>query len=141
MSHFTIRRMISLLLSAVLLLMSCSAIAEELDAPASDPEAPAYQAIAQFMASLSISGGNAKCIGRVTMKAGHTGTLTVTLQQKQGSTWVNVTSWSGTVPTGSIKKVEGNYSLSTSGTYRVRANFVSSDGNEDEDTYSRTATY
>lgn len=136
-----LKRAMNLLLFALLLVaLLCGIVyADGADIPEGDPVNSEYQTIAQFSASLTISNGTATCIGRVTLKDLYTGTLTVTLQRQVGSSWIDVTSWSGSVPAGGYKKVEGTYSLSIHGIYRVKANLVS--GNENEDTFSRLVSY
>lgn len=132
-------KMISLLLTVVLLLSQGIVSAENLGASENEPLLSRYQTIAQISAALNITGNTAKCTGRVTLKETYTGTLIVTLQRKDGNSWVYVTSWSGNVPAGGSKKVEGTYSLSIHANYRVKVNFVS--GIENEIMYSYTQNY
>lgn len=131
-----------ILLSLILLLFStcCVVHAEELNMPVDDPVNTDYQTIAQFVASLSISGGTAECVGIVQLKDSYTGELTVMLQrQTSGNNWTTVATWSGHVSVGVPKKVKGTFTLSVHGTYRVKANLIS--GSENENTYSQTRTY
>ena len=132
-------QIIAFLLTVVLLFTQCIACAESLGASGDEPLPSRYQAIAQISASLKISGNSAKCSGFVALKSGYSGTLTVTLQRKNGNSWVYVNSWTGNVPTGGLKRVVGTQSLSIYGTYRVRVDFVSSI--ENETLYSQTAVY
>ena len=131
-----------ILLSLILTLISacCAVHAEELETPEDDPVNTDYQTISQFVATLSISGNTADCVGIVQLKDSYTGELTVMLQrQTSGNNWTTVATWSGHVSVGVPKKVEGTFTLSVHGTYRVKANLVS--GSENEDTFSQTRTY
>jgi len=132
-------KMISLLLAVILLLSQGIAHAESVGESENEPLPSRYQTIAQISAALRITGNTAKCTGRVTLKETYTGTLIVTLQRKDGNSWVYVTSWSGNVPAGGSKKVEGTYPLSIHATYRVKVSFVS--GIENETMYSYTQDY
>ena len=132
-------RIITFLLTVMLLLTQCIVCAENLSTSENEPLPSRYQAIAQIAATLKITGNTAKCTGFVTLKSGYSGTLTATLQRKDGNSWVNVTSWTGAVPTGGSKKIVGTKSLSIHGTYRVKVSFVSSA--ENETLYSHTAVY
>lgn len=130
---------LSLLLTAVLIVTQNIVCAENLDTPELDPIPLDYQTVAQISAALSITGNTAKCTGRVSLQDTYTGTLIVTLQRKNGNSWVNVKSWSGNVPAGGSKKVEGTYSLSIHAAYRVKVNLVSVI--ENVSMYSYTKTY
>lgn len=132
-------QIIAFLLAVMLLLTQCIVCAENLSTSENEPLPSRYQAIAQISASLKITSNTAKCIGFITLKTGYSGTLTVTLQRKNGNSWVYVASWTGNVPTGGSKKVVGTKSLSIHGTYRVKVDFVSS--TENETLYSHTAVY
>lgn len=132
-------QIIAFLLTVVLLFTQCIACAESLGASGDEPLPSRYQAIAQISASLKISGNSAKCSGFVALKSGYSGTLTVTLQRKNGNSWVYVNSWTGNVPTGGLKRVAGTQTLSIHGTYRVKVSFASS--TENETLYSQTAVY
>lgn len=132
-------KLISLLLTVILLLVQGIACTESLETSESEQFPSRYQAIAQISAALKITGNTAKCIGDVTLKNGYSGTLTVTLQRKNGNSWVYVASWTGDVPTGGSKTIVRTKSLSTHGTYRVKVNLVS--GVENESVYSQTRDY
>lgn len=132
-------QIIAFLLTVVLLFTQCIACAESLGASGDEPLPSRYQAIAQISASLKISGNSAKCSGFVALKSGYSGTLTVTLQRKNGNSWVYVNSWTGNVPTGGLKRVAGTQTLSIHETYRVKVSFASS--TENETLYSQTAVY
>lgn len=132
-------RIIAFLLAVLLLLTQCIVCAENLNSSEDEPLPSRYQAIAQISASLKISGNSAKCSGFVALKSGYSGTLTVTLQRKNGNTWAYVNSWTGNVPTGGLKRVVGTQTLSIHGTYRVKVSFASSV--ENETLYSHTAVY
>lgn len=132
-------KVISFFLVAMLIVTQSIAFAENLDTPELDPIPLEYQTVAQISAALSITGNTAKCTGRVSLQDTYTGTLIVTLQRKNGNSWVNVSSWSGNVPAGGSKKVEGMYSLSIHATYRVKVNLVSEI--ENVSMYSYTKTY
>lgn len=131
-------KVISFLLVAMLIVTQSIAFAENLDTPELDPIPLEYQTVAQISAALSITGNTAKCTGRVSLQDTYTGTLIVTLQRKNGNSWVNVSSWSGNVPAGGSKKVEGTYSLSIHATYRVKVNFVSEIENVSMYSYTRS---
>jgi len=132
-------RIITFLLAVMLLLTQCIVCAENLSTSENEPLPSRYQAIAQISAALKITGNTAKCIGDIALKSGYSGTLTVTLQRKNGNSWVYVASWTGSVPTGGSKTIVGTKSLSIHGTYRVKVSFASSA--ENETLYSHTAVY
>lgn len=132
-------RIIAFLLAVMLLLTQCIVCAENLSISENEPLPSRYQAIAQISAALKITGNTAKCIGDIALKNGYSGTLTVTLQRKNGNSWVYVASWTGSVPTGGSKTIVGTKSLSVHGTYRVKVSFASSV--ENETLYSHTAVY
>ena len=132
-------RIIAFLLAVMLLLTQFIVCAENLSISENEPLPSRYQAIAQISAALKITGNTAKCIGDIALKNGYSGTLTVTLQRKNGNSWVYVASWTGSVPTGGSKTIVGTKSLSVHGTYRVKVSFASSV--ENETLYSHTAVY
>lgn len=133
------QKLFPLLLIATMLLTQTIVSAENLKTQDNEPLPSKYQTIIQISAALKITGNTAKCVGEVILKSGYSGTLTVTLQRKNGNSWVYVNSWTGNVPTGGIKRVVGTQSLSIHGTYRVKVSFVSS--SENETLYSQTAVY
>lgn len=131
-----------LILIAIMLLTQTTVTtvsAEALEMQDIEPLPSRYQAIALISAALKITGNTAKCVGEVLLKSGYSGTLTVTLQRQSGNSWVYVTSWTASVPTGGSKKIVGTKSLSIHGTYRVKVYFMSS--TENETLYSQTAVY
>ena len=132
-------RTIAFLLTVVLLLSQCIVRAESFSTSENKPLPSRYQAIAQISASLKITGNTAKCISFVALKSGYSGTLTVTLQRKNGNSWLYVNSWTENVPTGGVKSIIKTQSLSIHGTYRVKVSFASSV--ENETLYSHTAVY
>ena len=132
-------RIITFLLTVMLLLTQCIVCAENLSTSENEPLPSRYQAIAQISAAIKLTGNTAKCIGDIALKNGYSGTLTVTLQRKNGNSWVYVASWTGSVPTGGSKTIVGTKSLSVHGTYRVKVSFASSV--ENETLYSHTAVY
>lgn len=132
-------KVFSLLLIAIMLLTQTIVSAETLEMQDIEPIPSKYQAIIQISAALKITGNTAKCLGEVILKSGYSGTLTVTLQRQSGNSWVYVTSWTASVPTGGSKKIVGTKSLSIHGTYRVKVYFMSS--TENETLYSQTAVY
>ena len=132
-------KIIAFLLAVMLLLTQCIVCAENLSTSENEPLPSRYQAIAQISAAIKITGNTAKCIGDIALKNGYSGTLTVTLQRKNGNSWVYVDSWTGSVPTGGSKTIVGTKSLSIHGTYRVKVSFASSV--ENEALYSHTAVY
>ena len=132
-------KVLSLLLIAIMLLTQTTVSAETFETQDTESLPSRYQAIALISAALKISGSTAKCVGDITLKSGYSGTLTVTLQRKNGNSWFYVNSWSGNVPTGGSKRIVGTQSLSIHGTYRVKVSFVSS--TENETLYSQTAVY
>lgn len=132
-------RIITFLLTVVLLLTQCIVSGESLSTSKNEPLPTRYQAIAQISAMLKISSNTANCIGFVALKSGYSGTLTVTLQRKNGNSWLYVNSWTENVPTGGVKSIIKTQSLSIHGTYRVKVSFASSV--ENETLYSHTAVY
>lgn len=133
------QKIFSLLLTAIMLLTQTTVSAEVLETQDNGPLPSRYQTIIQISAALKITGNTAKCLGDVMLKSGHSGTLTVTLQRKNGNSWIYVTSWTGNVPIGGSKTILETKSLSIHGTYRVKVYFVSS--TETETLYSQTAVY
>lgn len=132
-------QIIAFLLTVMLLLTQCIVCAENLSTSENEPLPSRYQAIAQISAAIKITGNTAKCIGDIALKNGYSGTLTVTLQRKNGNSWVYVDSWTGSVPTCGSKTIVGTKSLSIHGTYRVKVSFASIV--ENETLYSHTAVY
>lgn len=133
------QKIFSLLLIAIMLFTQAIVSAESLKTQDNEPNPSKYQTIIQISAALKITGNTAKCLGEVILKSGYSGTLIVTLQRKNGNSWVYVASWTGNVPIGGSKTILGTKALSIHGTYRVKVSFISSI--ENETLYSQTAMY
>ena len=86
---------------------------------ASDPEITLdYAYTYSVTATLSFSNGKANCSGSVTPSGTDSVSLTVTLYQKNGSSWSAVTSWTGS-STGGHKAAAGGSVSVENGTYKV----------------------
>jgi len=70
-------------------------------------------------ATLSFSNGKANCSGSVTPSGTDSVSVTVTLYQKNGSSWNTVTSWSGSSTNGHQAAAGGSISVED-GTYKVK---------------------
>lgn len=96
-----------------------------------------YVNLRSVYGDLSISGKNAQCSGSASVQSGKKCNLTVTLQRKGSSGWVNVKSWS--MSASKNCSIDKTYTLSTKGSYRVKATAKSE--TESKTVYSKTKTY
>ncbi len=105
------------------------------------PDIPApYTGVASIGATLSINSvGKATCSGYVNLKSGYTASATLSLQQKQGSSWFTIISWSATGgPTIAISK---SYYVASGYSYRVVMTAAVYDNNSNYvETVSATST-
>lgn len=126
-----LKKRISVVMGLVMLLscsLTCFAFATE------EAEIqPYYTNTKSVDTILSISGGNASCVARLTGISGKTTkvTITMTLEKKVLFWWSEQETWTQTFNSynGTLSK---NYSGANSGTYRVTAEYVaySSSGSE-----------
>lgn len=77
-----------------------------------------YSKTMNIDASLSISGGTANCSGWVTPYGAYDCSLTVSLYQQNGTSWLLVCSWSTSATGGETAAISRPVSVS-SGTYKV----------------------
>lgn len=126
-----IKKLCGVMMSLILLLncnVMCFALATE-----GTKIQPYYTNAESVKTSLSISGGNAACIAKLTGVSGKTTkvTITMTLEKKILFWWSEKETWTQTFnsSSGTLSKT---YSGADSGTYRVTAEYVaySSSGSE-----------
>lgn len=79
---------------------------------------PRYSYTSSVTASLSFSGNTANCSGSVSPSGYDKVSVTVTLYRQNGSSWVYITSWSGSASNGATAAAGGSVNVS-SGTYKV----------------------
>lgn len=77
-----------------------------------------YTYTSSITASLSFGGSTAYCSGTVTPSGSDNASITVRLYRQKGSSWIFVTSWSGSATGGSTAAASGSVTVS-SGTYKV----------------------
>ena len=122
------KRLISILLIALLFACSMCAAAETEDESLGDIQL-FYVYAKNVTANLTIdSSGNATCRGLITLRdSSYTVTITVKLQKKSGSSWTTLATWSDSgdgyagASAGGTKKVSSGYS------YRVSVSTVVKD--------------
>lgn len=98
---------------------------------------PQYVKSFDVQTTLSISGGKAKCIGRVSGKTGDKCSLTTTLQKNSGSGWTNVKTWKSS----GVKNCSTSGSVSVTKGVKYRLKAVGKSGTESETKYSATKSY
>jgi hypothetical protein len=79
---------------------------------------PLYTYTSSVTATLSFSNGKANCSGSVTPSGTDDVSLTVTLYQKNGSSWNSIASWSSSSTNGYQAAAGGSVSVGA-GTYKV----------------------
>lgn len=87
-----------------------------------EPEeiAPMYNYTSSITASLTFSGGTAKCSGTLKPSGSYGSTIRLTLYRKDGNAWYYVASWSGSASGASTAVASGSASVG-SGTFRLVA--------------------
>lgn len=104
----TVKRILCIVLTVAFLTSGVSAFAGDVG--------PRYKGTATISADLSISStGKASCAGVVVLYSGYTATLTMKLQQYNGSYWTTIKSWS----TSDSKSLSKSYYVSSGYSYRV----------------------
>lgn len=88
-----------------------------------------YTYTSSITTSLSFGGSTAYCSGTVTPSGAYNASITVRLYEQVGSSWIYVTSWSGSATGGSTAAAGGTVTVS-SGTYKVTSSGVIGGGLE-----------
>lgn len=104
----------SILLVAVFLLVTLV-----IGVALADKITPRYSYTSSITAGLSFSGNTANCSGSVSPSGYDKVSVTVTLYRQNGSSWVYITSWSGSASNGATAAAGGSVSNVSSGTYKV----------------------
>lgn len=86
-----------------------------------------YVTIDSIFVGITIIGGTAICSGEVSMKANNSGTQTLLLQKKNGTSWTTIGNWSSYCPAGNTVSITKEKTVS-SGMYRAVA--ISKSGGE-----------
>lgn len=103
-----VKRVLSMLMTVALLTSGINAFAGEVS--------PRYTGTSTIVTDLSISStGKATCAGTVVLYSGYTATLTMKLQQYNGSYWTTIQTWS----TSDSKSLSKSYYVSSGYSYRV----------------------
>lgn len=104
----TLKRVLCLLLAAVLLTSGISAFASDV--------APYYTGTSSISSSLSIStAGKATCTGSIRLYSSYTANMTVKLQRYTNGYWSTVQSWSGS----GVSTISKSYYVTSGYYYRV----------------------
>ncbi len=104
----TAKRILCMLMAVVLLTSGINVFAGEVS--------PRYTGTSTIVTDLSISStGKATCAGTVVLYSGYTATLTMKLQQYNGSYWTTIQTWS----TSDSKSLSKFYYVSSGYSYRV----------------------
>lgn len=98
---------------------------------------PQYVSSFHVEASLSFSGGEAKCIGKVIGKSGVKYKVIATLQKKTSSGWTNIKTWENS----GQKSCSTGGSKSVSKGVKYRLKVVGKSGTESAIKYSATKSY
>lgn len=116
----TLRRVLCLLLAAVMLTSGIGVFADDI--------APCYTGTASISSNLSISSaGKATCTGAIRLYASYTANMTVKLQRYTNGYWSTVQSWSGD----GVSTISKSYYVTSGYYYRVvtAASVYDSSGN------------
>lgn len=128
---FVLKKIFSVIMSFIILL-SCSLTCFALATKEAEIQ-PYYTNVETIRTSLSISGGNASCIAKLTGVSGKTTkvTITMTLEKKVLFWWSEQETWTQTFNSynGTLSK---NYSGANSGTYRITAEYIAYSGTNSE---------
>lgn len=79
---------------------------------------PRYSYTSWVTAGLSFSGNTANCSGTVSPSGNYSASVTVSLYRQNGSSWVYITSWSGSATGGGTAGAGGSVNVG-SGTFKV----------------------
>ena len=111
---FLLVGLVSILVGGVLPTDASAVTTEEHQAMTVEPR---YSGILRIESTLEIVGGNAECVGVVTVKSGYTSEITLALQQcSSGGKWSDIISWDG----GGDGSLVRHYSVRSGYDYRVR---------------------
>ena len=112
------KRVLCLLVALMILVSVSPAYALEVQTPYDEEITLFYAHTRAVRADISVSSGTATCTGSATsIQSGNTVSITVTLQRKSGSSWVNVSSWS--ISEKGYAGLSKTKSLTRNNTYRV----------------------
>lgn len=104
----TVKRILCVILTVALLMSGTSAFAGDIT--------PRYKGTSAIATDISISGtGKASCMASIVLYSGYTATLTMKLQQYNGSYWTTIQTWS----TSDSKSLSKSYYVSSGYSYRV----------------------
>lgn len=130
------KKNIAILLAAVLMIVCAfPAFAADVDTPVDDEPPVDYATISSYDADIAKSGNTVTCQGSVRAKSRTNLSITMELQQKNGSTYTTIQTWTKTGTGVSLSDTRST-TVSAGYTYRLKATFVAG---SDSVTVYRTA--